>query len=245
MSNLKEGLKSKSMSISPNKIDKAKTMNYNSIASQLSNQHNLNLKDERNKYKVFSGKNTLNMNFKQRIEEKKFEANPNNIITTDNAQSHKDIINTQDFKQTDNNAIFQNISLDKDCSNVNTKLHKTSKSVYEPRKIQQYNIDGSIYDFVKTQDKIKIGKDDGNFMKRMVLDVFIRQTKDNRVNELLEKRKITIDESDKVKTFNRLIEDANRRMEALDNLENLKMSIKEPLPVKKFSYEQFSDVYDR
>jgi hypothetical protein len=65
------------------------------------------------------------------------------------------------------------------------------------------------------------------------------------LNEILEKKRIKIDESDKIKAFNRLIEDANRRMEALDNLESVKLSMEEPLPEKKYSYEQFLELYDR
>jgi hypothetical protein len=242
MSNLKDDLRPNSQS--PNKLDKAKTGNYQQITSQLKNQHDINLKDERDKYKILSSQNTLKVNVKNKIEEEPKITHYKNK-SMDNALSLKEVINTEEYKPTSKNVVLNNMSLDKDLSNVNTRLHKSSNSIYDHQRIKHYNIEGSVYDFVKAQDKIKVGKDDGTFMKRMVLDVFIRQTKDKRLNEMLEKRRIKIDEAEKIKAFNRLLEDANRRMEALDNLESVKLSMEEPLPDKKITYEQFLDLYNR
>jgi hypothetical protein len=245
MSNLNVEIKP-NFSKSPHKFDKAKTMNNSSLNSQFVYKHDLNLKDERNKYKLFSSQNVLKNKVKTKITgEGKSHNSPEKRKVTDNAPNLKEVINTEEYKSTSHNIVLQNTSLEKECSNVKTKFHKSSKSVNEPRKVRLYDIDGNLYDFVKTHDKIKVGRDDGTFMKRMVLDVFIRQTKDKRLNELLDKRKIRITEGDKIKAFNRLIEDANRRMEAIDNLESVKLSMEEPLPEKKYSYHQFMDVYNR
>jgi hypothetical protein len=82
-------------------------------------------------------------------------------------------------------------------------------------------------------------------MKRMLLDVFIRQTKEERLNKLVEKSKVKMDESERIKTFNRLIEDANRRMDALDNMEYLKNKLDEHAPGKKYTTEDWNQIYDQ
>jgi hypothetical protein len=98
---------------------------------------------------------------------------------------------------------------------------------------------------VKNHDRLRISKDDGDFMKRMLLDVFIRQTKEKRLEQLVEKSKVKMDEAERIKTFNRLIEDANRRMDALDNLEDLKNKLDEPIPnAKRYSQEDWNQIYD-
>jgi hypothetical protein len=116
---------------------------------------------------------------------------------------------------------------------------------YEQGKnFDQYDIQQKAYEFVRNHDKLRISKDDGDFMKRMLLDTFIRQTKEERLNQLVEKSKVKIDEGERLKAFNRLIEDANRRMEASDNLEALKMKLEEKAPPgKKYSEEDWKYIY--
>ncbi len=116
---------------------------------------------------------------------------------------------------------------------------------YEGKNYEQYNVQQKVYEFVKNHDRLRISKDDGDFMKRMLLDVFIRQTKEKRLQQLVEKSKVKMDESERIKTFNRLIEDANRRMDALDNLEELKSKLDEQIPTgKKYSQEDWNHIYD-
>lgn len=62
-------------------------------------------------------------------------------------------------------------------------------------------------------------------MKRMLFDVFKRQTKEQRLTNLIDKNKLKIHENKRIKAFNRLIEDANRRLEAHDKMEELKNKI--------------------
>jgi hypothetical protein len=115
---------------------------------------------------------------------------------------------------------------------------------YDSKNFDQYDLQQKAYDFIRNHDRLRISQDDGDFMKRMLLDVFIRQTKEERLNQLVEKSKVKMDESTRLKAFNRLIEDANRRMEASDNLESLKEKLEEKLPPgKKYTEDDWKYIY--
>ena len=91
---------------------------------------------------------------------------------------------------------------------------------------------------------MKIDKDE-DFMRRMLFDIFKRQTKEQRLNKLIEKNKVKINESERIKTFNRLIEDANRRIEAQDQMEELKNQIQQNQGnVKKYKLDEWDDIYE-
>jgi hypothetical protein len=82
-------------------------------------------------------------------------------------------------------------------------------------------------------------------MRRMLFDIFKRQTKELRLNKLIEKNKKKINESEKIKTFNRLIEDANRRIEAQDQLEEMKNQVQINIPnIKKYKDEEWEEIYE-
>ena len=80
-------------------------------------------------------------------------------------------------------------------------------------------------------------------MKRMTFDVFKRQTKDERLDKLIEKNKVKIEESERIKTFNRLIDDANRRLEAQDKIEEMRNDLNKTSDAKKISEKEWDDVY--
>lgn len=82
-------------------------------------------------------------------------------------------------------------------------------------------------------------------MRRMLFDIFKRQTKELRLNKLIEKNKVKITESQKIKTFNRLILDANRRIELKDQLEEKKNQIyNSNSTYKKYKEEEWEDIYE-
>lgn len=81
-------------------------------------------------------------------------------------------------------------------------------------------------------------------MRRMLFDIFKRQTKDDRLDKLIDKNKIKIDENLKIQAFNRLIEDANRRLEAQDKMEDLENKLRISCKSeKKISKENWEDIY--
>lgn len=123
---------------------------------------------------------------------------------------------------------------------------KTLMTSYPGEKnFQVYDIQQLSYDLVKEYSHLKIDKDE-TFMRRMLFDVFKRQTKEERMNKLIDKNKIRIDENERIKTFNRLIEDANRRLEAQERIEKMKDNLDNntTLTNKKYKSEEWEEIYD-
>ncbi len=75
-----------------------------------------------------------------------------------------------------------------------------------------------------------------NFLKRMEIDIEIRQSKDKVLEEFIQKTKLRMSEDDIIKGFNRLIEDANRREEAKQRIELYKKK-KEEEEIEKLKEE--------
>ncbi len=101
------------------------------------------------------------------------------------------------------------------------------------------------FSIMKDYSQLNINKDE-QFLNRMQFDVNKRQYKNERIKKLIEQNKIKINEVQRIKAFNRLIEDANRRIEAQENLENLKDKLNVNLiapPIKKYNYEEWENVY--
>ena len=129
---------------------------------------------------------------------------------------------------------INNVSINKTCSiNNNTSFY------------ENFDIEQLTYSIMKNYSQLKISKDE-NFMERMKFDIYKRQIKEERVNKLVEQNKIKIEEEERIKAFNRLIEDANRRIEAQENLELMKNKLEEDLtkpPEKKYTQEEWENIY--
>jgi hypothetical protein len=111
-------------------------------------------------------------------------------------------------------------------------------------KFSQYDINQLSYDLVREYSHLKINKDE-EFIRRMLFDIFKRQTKDERLDKLLEKNKVKIDENERIKTFNRLIEDANRRIEAQDQIDDMKLILEQNgANSKKYKLEEWEGIYN-
>ena len=124
---------------------------------------------------------------------------------------------------------------------------KTTLSNYDNSKYENYNLEKMRYDFLKKYSYIHVDKDE-NFLNRMKFDIFKRQSKEEKINALVEQNKAKIDEDERVSTFNRLISDANRRIEAQDNLENMKNKLSEDIintDKKKYNYEVWNEIYNK
>jgi hypothetical protein len=72
--------------------------------------------------------------------------------------------------------------------------------------------------------------------------------KEYKINELIEQNKARMDEEGRIEAFNRLISDANRRLEAQENLENMKNKLSEDLinnEKKKYNDEIWNEIYKK
>lgn len=98
------------------------------------------------------------------------------------------------------------------------------------------------------RSNIKIEENDKftNFLSRMEMDLERRRTKDKRRQLLLEKSKIKHSEEEIVNGFNRLIDDANRRIEVKQKMEELSLEIngkKKDKNEKTYDPEKWKEVY--
>ena len=124
---------------------------------------------------------------------------------------------------------------------------KTTLSNYDNSKYENYNIEKMRYGFLKKYSYIHVDKDE-NFLNRMKFDIFKRQSKEEKINALVEQNKVKIDEDERISAFNRLISDANRRLEAQDNLENMKNKLSEDIinnDKKKYNNEVWNEIYNK
>ena len=136
-------------------------------------------------------------------------------------------------------------------TNISLSLEQMYKNVLNVSKTQnghlnQFDVQKLSYEYLKEMSKIKISKDE-SFMIRMIFDILKRQSQEKKLNVLLEQSKVKLDEDERIKGFNRLIEDANRRLEAQEHLEILKKKLEEEVelkPAKKYKNDQWKEIYN-
>lgn len=80
----------------------------------------------------------------------------------------------------------------------------------------------------------------------MLFDIFKRQTKEDRLQKLIEQKKLKMSEAERTKAFNRLINDANRRFKAINNMEDMKERLEQANMESKKYYndEEWTQIYD-
>jgi len=124
---------------------------------------------------------------------------------------------------------------------------KTTINNIDSSKYENFNVQNQRYNFQKTY--LYLHPDiNHSFMKRMEFDVYKRHIKEKELDKLIEENKIKIEEEERIKTFNHLIQDANRRIEAMSNLEKMKKILNNnditEQPLKKYTDEQWKKIYD-
>ena len=176
----------------------------------------------------------------------KISSGPNIVFTSkpniNNISSVHKKLNT-DNNQNKNSNINNNNSIT--LSRVSKA--KTSLSNYDNSKFENYNIEKMRYNFLKEYSNLHFDQSE-NFLTRMKLDIHKRQMKEYKLNELIEQNKVRMDEEGRIEAFNRLISDANRRLEAQENLENMKNKLSEDLisnEKKKYSDEIWNEIYNK
>ena len=179
---------------------------------------------------------------------KKFQSlsGPNIVLSSKPNTNNINNISSMNKKlYTDNNN--QNKSNNNSITLSRVSKAKTSLSNYDNSKFENYNIEKMRYNFLKDYSYIHVDKAE-KFLNRMQFDIHKRQLKEDRINELVEQNKVRIDEDERISAFNRLISDANRRLEAQENLENMKNKLSEDLinnEKKKYSNEVWNEIYNK
>ena len=141
-------------------------------------------------------------------------------------------------KNKNNAKIINNYDLRIDNHIINNNSNKYIK----------YNDELKRYYFSKEFSNLHINTDE-NFLERMKFDIYKRQIKEKKVNEFVNKNKVKIKEENKLKTFNHLIEDANRRLKAHSNLSNLNIQLGHDYiskkKKKKYNDDEWENIYQQ
>ena len=142
-----------------------------------------------------------------------------------------------------NEKIGKNIQ--KRFSNINNDIIKFDNS-----KFIKYDTDQILYGLIKDYSNIHPEKGEG-FLQRMQFESLKRKNKDIKIKELLEKNKkqYKMKETQREKAFDRLIDDANRRLilkqEMIEN-EKYLMDYKDLMNnEKKYNKEEWNDIYKK
>lgn len=86
---------------------------------------------------------------------------------------------------------------------------------------------------------------DSQFIERMQFDVYKRQSKVKRLEIIFEKYKPKLDEKIRREAFNRLIKDANRRIESKDNIKALKeLEERTKVSPKRYKTNEWLKIYN-
>ena len=89
------------------------------------------------------------------------------------------------------------------------KIPKSNSPIKD--KFEKFNTEQMRYDLMKEYSNIKPNKENG-FFSRMQFYSLKRKRKQEKINKLIELNKYKLTEEEREKTFNRLIDDANRRI---------------------------------
>jgi hypothetical protein len=210
-----------------------------------------NLKNA-NPFQIYKLYNTGTSNDTNRaIETDKFKAiaqNNSSLPVDEDFDSYQPIIVEQeDFEISKGKLLtnglpfkIQNIEINKE--NISPKPESISANSRIKSNINQKDhLHGKKYDLIKNNKKIKRNE---NFMKRMQSDLSNRQSKEERINNKIEQNQDKKHKSELVKIFNRLIEDANRRMKAFDNMDLMKQFLDEKVSFRKYTHDQWDKVYN-
>ena len=156
---------------------------------------------------------------KKSLKKIRIEKIPDNIIETEIDDALKNKVNKKSF--------IRDISPFKD-------------------KYERYNTEQMRYNLMKEYSNIKPKKENG-FLKRMKFYSLKRKKNQEKINKLIEENKVKINKIEIDKTFNRLINDANRRIiqkkEEIKNKE-LEEEINKENNYIKYNDEEWNKIYE-
>ena len=123
---------------------------------------------------------------------------------------------------------------------INNYIFKTNNNINTiQNRYMKYDDELKRYYFNKEFSNLHINTEE-NFLERMKFDIYKRQIKEKKIDDFIENNKVKIKEEKKIKTFNHLIEDANRRLKAQINSEILNTELNQDL-LKKNDHKKYND----
>ena len=126
---------------------------------------------------------------------------------------------------------------------MNNYIHKNNNINNTESKYIKYDDELKRYYFNKEFSNLHISTEE-NFLERMKFDIYKRQIREKKIDDFVEHNKVKIKEEKKIKTFNHLIEDANRRLKAQIHAENLNTQLSQDLMSKNVPKKYNEDEWD-
>ena len=120
------------------------------------------------------------------------------------------------------------------------KSTKKSESNFDYSRFDSQNIE---YNLQKNLSRPTI-YGDKPFLSRMEMDIKNRQSKEGKRRALLEELKPKVKEEKRIKCFNRLINDSNRRNKIKENIENQNEFFSSGISPQKMSKKKWDIIYD-
>ena len=131
----------------------------------------------------------------------------------------------------------------KTVSSINTKVNKSSKKLYSNFDFTKFDTQNVEYNINKNLCK-STNFQAGSFLSRMQSDIKRRQSKEKQRNKILEKMKPKISEEERIKCFNRLISDCNKRNKIKENIENQNEFFSSGISPPKISKKKWDMIYE-
>jgi len=210
-----------------------------------SENNNINYR-ENYREKIFNEKN-MQLKQDQNKNDKnnsKIENKGNYIHTYTNEKLNKlnNIINRNNYMFMTPNNQYNNArnKNKKNKGKANSYLSKFEKYKEEQNKI---------YDLNKQYSNFKDHKND-NFLERMNFDIFRRNYKELRLNNLMNLNKAKENEKKRIMIFNRLVEDADKRIKQRQKMNNSKNKLNKDFisaekATKKYNDKEWNKIYQR
>ena len=226
--------------------------------NEISNQE---LFDSKNN--IFNLENEENLKNKKVITPLNFNFNKKNINQINDKKYNKDINNNKN--KNDNNNKKNNDNLyneiisytQKPKSKQENKIYlsnpltervikenlSTSRRIINKiqNKFEKYNTENLMYEALKSYSQCKPVQK--NFLDRMQFYAIKKQTEDEILTFMVEKSKPKIKENERIKVFNHLIDDSNRRIENYNKIQRLKN--KKNKSKIKFNETEFLQKYQK
>ena len=229
--------------------------------NELSNQdlfntknHNLKLKNEenlKNKNTFPLNSNKIDINQKNNynkdinIYKKDNNNNDNNKKENKNNNNNENPFNeilsyTQKSKSKKENKIHLSNPLTERLTKENQSINRKIRNKIK-NKFEKYNIENLMYEALKSYSQCKPGHK--SFLDRMQFYAIKKQTEDEILTFMVEKSKPKIEEKERIKIFNHLIDDSNKRIENYNKIQQLKN--KKNKSKIKFNETEFLQKYQK
>jgi len=177
--------------------------------------------------------------------------NNNHILNNTNKKTKPNTFETHKSKTINYDEITRNSTSktknkdflkQKTLSSLNTKTNKSTKKMHSNFDFSKYDMQNVEYNINK--NLCKSTNFQGSFLSRMQSDIKKRQSKEKNRNKILERMKPKLSEEVRIKCFNRLISDCNKRNKIKENIENQNEFFSSGISPPKMSKKKWDIIYE-